>query len=332
MTIELKKYDNEAELHNWVERNISSVFGEVIYLPGNFFINTKRNKGGKPDGFLLDLKNSTWTIIESELIEHGVWDHIAEQIIRFIVASKNDSTKRIIRNKFFEKIESESQIGATSKKLDVDNHKLMQYIENILEGNTPEIAIFIDDVNEDLEDMIEALNVTTKVYKVQKYLVNGKVEYLPPEGMTTTIETTNDEVKDVRGNTAEAIEVLGGGKIIPNAGSIKFYELNNGEIISVKYSKFYASDSYYWYGITPSATDKYESQKITHLVFILGNQGLIKLPYGILKEYLVEASTTLNKDKTIRHFHILIKENPKMIYTSKDKKSFDVEEYYYGFG
>jgi hypothetical protein len=58
MTIELRKYDNEAELHNWVERpeNISSVFGEVIYLPGNFFIKTKRNKGGKPDGFVLDLK------------------------------------------------------------------------------------------------------------------------------------------------------------------------------------------------------------------------------------------------------------------------------------
>jgi len=36
----------------------------------------------------------------------------------------------------------------------------MQYIDNILESNTPEIAIFINDVNEDLEDMIEALNVT----------------------------------------------------------------------------------------------------------------------------------------------------------------------------
>ncbi len=131
MTIELKKYDDEAELHNWVEKNISSIFGEVIYLPGNFLISTKRNKGGKPDGFLLDLKNSTWTIIESELIEHGVWDHIAEQIIRFIVASKSDSTKRIIRDKFFEKIESDSQIGTTSKQLNVDNHKLMQYIENI---------------------------------------------------------------------------------------------------------------------------------------------------------------------------------------------------------
>jgi hypothetical protein len=94
------------------------------------------------------------------LIEHGVWDHIAEQIIRFIVASKNDSTKRIIRDKFFEKIEGDSQIGTISKQLNVDNHRLMQYIDNILESNTPEIAIFINDVNEDLEDMIEALNVT----------------------------------------------------------------------------------------------------------------------------------------------------------------------------
>ncbi len=179
--------------------------------------------------------------------------------------------------------------------------------------------------------MVEALNVITKVYKVQKYLVNGNVEYLRPEGMATTIETTIEEIKDIRGNIAEAIEVLGGGKIIPNAGSIKFYELSSGEIISVKYSKFYASDSSYWYGMTPSAIDKYESQKITHLVFILGNQGLIKLPYGILKEYITEAHTSLNKDKTIKHYHIIIKEKPKLLYTSKDKKSFDVEEDYYSF-
>jgi|TARA_B100000315_G_scaffold62193_1_gene56468 hypothetical protein len=220
MTIELRKYDNEAELHNWVQRNISSVFGEVIYLPGNFFINTKRNKGGKPDGFLLDLKNSTWTIIESELIEHGVWEHIAEQIIRFIVASKNDSAKKIIRDKFIEKIESDNQIGPISKKLDVDNHRLMQRIEVILE-NAPEIAIFIDDVNEDLGDMVDALNVISTVYRVQKFLVDGKVKYLPPEGMTATIETTIEEVKDIRGNIAEAIEVLGSGKIITKAGSVK---------------------------------------------------------------------------------------------------------------
>ena len=265
------------------------------------------------------------------MIEHGVWDHIAEQIIRFIVASKNDSTKRIIRDKFFEKIEGDSQIGTISKQLNVDNHRLMQYIDNILESNTPEIAIFINDVNEDLEDMIEALNVTTKVFKVQKYLVNGKVEYLPPEGMATTIETTNERVKDIRGNIAEAIEALGGGKIIPTAGSTKFYELNNGEIISVKYSKFYDKDSSYWYGIAPNAIDKYESQKITHLVFILGNQGLIKLPYGVLKEYITEAGFSLNKDKTIRHYHVFIKDNPKLLYTSKDKKYFDVEEDYYGF-
>ncbi len=81
MSIEKKQFDNENELHGWVEKNIELFFGEVLYVPGNFFISTKRNKGGKPDGFILDVKNNSWTIIESELLKHGVWEHIPYEIL-----------------------------------------------------------------------------------------------------------------------------------------------------------------------------------------------------------------------------------------------------------
>ena len=90
MSIEKRIYNNEAELHSWVETKVQYFFGDVIYLKG-FQITTRRNKAGIPDGYILDLTNQSWTIIESELLVHGVWDHIAEQIVRFIVASQNSS-------------------------------------------------------------------------------------------------------------------------------------------------------------------------------------------------------------------------------------------------
>lgn len=330
MTIQQVSFDNEKELHAWVERNISNFFGDVIYLPGNFYIYTKRKKGGKPDGFLLDLDNSSWTIIESELISHGVWDHISEQIIRFIVASYSDDTKRLIRDYFFDELERKKQINKASEKLKITPARLMQKIENIVEGRIPDIAIFIDQVNDDLKDMVEALNATIRVFRVQKYLANGNVEYLCPEGKTSTIETSIEEVKDTKGNQAQALEILGGGSFQKNIGNIKFYNLESGERVSIKYSKYYESDQSYWYGITPSTFENYRNENISHLAFILGSEGVVKLPFEILEEYLKITNKTLHPDGSIKHYHVFIKSgSPHKLYVSKNKKKWNVEEHFY---
>ena len=89
MSITKVKFNNEQELQDWIENNINLFFGDVIFLPGNFYIYTLNNKKAKPDGFIIDLNNSSWSILETERIEHGVWRHIGEQLMRFIVASKN---------------------------------------------------------------------------------------------------------------------------------------------------------------------------------------------------------------------------------------------------
>ena len=120
MTMHIQKFNNEKELENWVESNIEKFFGkDIIFIKGEHFIQTKRGKGAKPDGFVLDLQNSSWTIIENELIAHGVWEHIAEQIMRFIVASRSSRTQKKIRDLFLNEIENQKLISTLSKKLQV---------------------------------------------------------------------------------------------------------------------------------------------------------------------------------------------------------------------
>lgn len=46
-------------------------------------------------------------LIENELLKHGVFSHIVKQIIKFIVAFKNDETKKVLRNLFLTKIKEE---------------------------------------------------------------------------------------------------------------------------------------------------------------------------------------------------------------------------------
>jgi len=332
MAIEKKSFDNELELDIWVQNNFTQFFGDVIYIPGNFFINTKRNKGSKPDGFILDLKNNSWSIVEVELLKHGVWDHIAEQIIRFIVAVNNSVSQRKIRDLFFSEIEKRGLIKNLVIKLNELESRIIQRIETIVESQLPDIVLFIDELNEDLEDMVEALNATVRVYQVQKYLVNGSIEYLAPQGNKTIIETTVEEVKDTQGRILNTLDLLGGGKHVSTSGNIKFYSLGNGDLFSIKYSKRYDTDVPFWYGITPSALEKYRNSKIKYLVFILGEDGLIRLPFGILEEYLQNANTTNNSDGSIKHYHVFIKVDPiKCLYINQVKKQWNLEEYYYEY-
>jgi hypothetical protein len=58
MPIEEKSIYYEKELGVLVRQDYKAFFGDVTYVTENFLINTKRNKGGKPDGFVFGLDNS----------------------------------------------------------------------------------------------------------------------------------------------------------------------------------------------------------------------------------------------------------------------------------
>ena len=330
MAIERKEFDNEAELQRWVESNVNKFYGDIIYIPG-FQITTRRNKGGTPDGFYIDIYNSSWGVIENELIKHGVWKHIAEQIIRFIVASQNPLMKKRIRDKFFEYIYDKKLTDKISSELEIPSEKLIQFIENIIDMNTPEITIFIDEKNEDLEDMVDALNTNIKIFRIQKYLTNGKIEYLSPDGMKSIIETSLEDIRDLQGKPSEIIEFFGGGKIIGKYRKAQFYELNNSRKITIRYSKAYDKNGeiVYWYGISPNSFEKYKEYNLSHIVFILGQEGLIELPIEILTEYITKTRTTKYPDGSIKHYHVYIYMKPEPILYIRKDDTINLDEYHY---
>jgi hypothetical protein len=327
MSIEQCQFDKEEELHHWVEQNIGTFLGEGIFLDG-FYIYTKRKKGGVPDGFFLDLHNQTWTIIESELIYHGVWDHIAEQIVRFIVASQNSDTQRKIRNEFFNKIENDGTIQQYAAKVGVEPHRLMENIETIIEGSPPEIAIFIDEVNEDLKDMAEALNATVKIFRIQKYKADGKVHFLSPDQAKTIFETSSEETRDAIGRPLTVINSLGGGRIVDSIGQVKIYELNSGERVAVKYSREYP-DGGFWFSIRPNLMNIYREGKVTSLIFALGDGGLAKVPLSVVDEYLKEANASYGPDGSIKWYYVHIKRVPDLsMHRTRTGRAWNIEQYY----
>ena len=70
-------FNNEAELEQVIINNYEYLFGpNSFYLP-KAMIRTADGVGTIPDGFVIDIEQKKWYIVEAELMHHSVWNHIA---------------------------------------------------------------------------------------------------------------------------------------------------------------------------------------------------------------------------------------------------------------
>ena len=86
MAIQEASYSSEKELEEWVKPNFSTFLASSLLLDG-FSITTPSGKRSIPDGFAFDFSGRAWYVIECELLQHRVWSHIAEQMVRFSSSS-----------------------------------------------------------------------------------------------------------------------------------------------------------------------------------------------------------------------------------------------------
>ena len=303
-------FNLEQELQKWVYDNISSFFGDCILLPG-FRITTPSGKHGIPDGFVFNFIQRSWWIVECELLKHGVWPHIAEQLTRFVVAGRNNQTLRQVRDKVFESVMNQGIELHVSASLNTDPTRLFQKIELFVESISPSMAVFIDNTNQDLTDFCDALDVPTEIYRVKKFIVNGTPEYYSPDKSAPVVVTTPEETGNTGSTVFDAIEQLGGGELINNR--LKCYRLSDDRVVKVQYSKLHERHQAFWYGINPSSYQAAKDIGCTHFVFVMGQDGFVDVPLTTIDTYLAGAYVTKNADGTVRHYHVHISPPPDVV-------------------
>jgi hypothetical protein len=330
MAINEAQFDSESELQDWAFKNIGTFLPRVILIPG-FQISTTSGKFAVPDGFAFNFVDREWHVVECELLVHGVWPHIAEQITRFVVGLQNPETIRKIRDRIFEHIVNSGRSAPIVTSLSTTPERLLQQIELFVEGISPRVTIFIDKTDQDLEDMARALEAETTIFRVQKFIVNGQAEYYSPDGNAPAIETEHAADGEVPASDFDIIELLGGGKLEASEGRFKCYRLTDGSIVNIKKSRLYHEQNY-WYGISSPSLQHIREHKVQCIVFVMGDFGLAKVPVPLIEKYLKDAYTTANPDGTVRHYHVYISHdpNPKLFYSNK-QDGFSIADYFVGF-
>jgi len=323
-------YNSEKELQDWVFSNINNFIPGGNLLNG-FQITTVSGKKGVPDGFAFDFENREWHLIECELLSHGVWPHIAEQITRFVVATKNTDTLREIRDRLFEHLVNEKITDKACTALNTTLERLHQQLEIFIEGVQPALVVFIDETNRDLNDMMQALDISTKVFRIKKFMVDGKAEYYSPDQREPVLIS---EPKETEASAEyDIIELLGGGRLEFTTGRFKCYRLNDETIVYIKKSKYYEKNDYYWYAITPQSLKYIKEYGVTHVVFIMGEFGFAKVPISIVKEFLNDTGVSKNADGSVKHYHLLVSHGPEPeLYWSSERPKYSLGEYFQTFG
>lgn len=104
-------------------------------------------------------------------------------------------------------------------------------------------------------------------------------------------------------------------------------QLINSKVI-IKYSKIYAGGGY-WFGIAPKVIEQSKREEVSHLVFILGYEGVVKLPFDDFLKYIENADITHKKNGIdVNHYHIRFKYTDKVILFNK-KDNFDISNYFF---
>jgi len=229
-------FDSEAELEQVIIDNYEYLFGPTSFYLPKAKIKTADGAGTIPDGFAIDIGQRKWYLVEAELMHHSVWNHIAPQVTKQILASQQQITKRTLVDLSVEQYQSEAYTKEKFEDLNIAAINVRQVVGDILETD-PIIGVPIDGITNDLRDWARTLK-----YKVKLWVVNKFVEFKNPTNIVFEFPEefkpeldTEEESKPQKPNAeiaqydVELSDLIAGGLLIVGERISMTYKPRNGQ-------------------------------------------------------------------------------------------------------
>jgi hypothetical protein len=187
-------FKNEEELELVVTKNYEYLFGpDSFYLPKTL-IKTADGAGTIPDGFAIDISQRQWYIVEAELGHHDVWNHIAKQVSKQIVASLQLSTKQKLEDISADLYQKDDYIKEKFSNLGISSVDVRKVVRDIL-SKEPIIGIPIDYIPNDLKDWARQQKHNVKLWILSKFIEfnnENNIIFELPEEFKPTLDTEEE--------------------------------------------------------------------------------------------------------------------------------------------
>lgn len=229
-------FDSEAELEKVIVDNYEYLFGpDSFYLPKTL-IKTSDGAGTIPDGFAIDLGQRKWYVVEAELGHHDVWNHIAKQVSKQIVASLQLITKQKLEDISADMYERDEYTKEKFANLGISSVNVRKVIRDILLDD-PIIGIPIDSIPNDLKDWARQQRHKVKLWIVSKFVEfnnSTNIVYEFPEEFKPALDTEEESQPQTANTEIAQYEVELYDLIIANLLSVSdklfmLYKPRNGQ-------------------------------------------------------------------------------------------------------
>jgi len=164
--------ESEAVLEGQIEENHKHIFGEDSIYFSKKKIRSKAGIGTIPDAFIIipDSKLK-WCILEVELATHSVYDHVFPQLTKFRRAIENSSSRKKIRDFFYNTITEDPLLEAQFRKK-IGSGEIHKTISDMVEEK-PMIVVAIDEKTDELKEALLDFGGDVKVTEFKTYRREG---------------------------------------------------------------------------------------------------------------------------------------------------------------
>lgn len=229
-------FENELELEKVVIANYIYLFG-----PNSFYLSKKKIKtydgvGTIPDGFAIDIVNKKWYVVEVELSNHDVWNHISKQISKQILASQQVMSKRNLEDMSVALYRRDEHVREKFNALGIAREDVRKIVRDILETD-PIIGLPIDGIPNDLSEWVKMQKYKVKLWIIRKFVdlyEPSDIVYEFPEEFKPVLDTESESDSNTKdlcegGYGVNLIDLIDNNFIQPNEKIYMVYKPRIGQ-------------------------------------------------------------------------------------------------------
>jgi hypothetical protein len=157
------------EFHPLVKEHYKEIFGNnSIFFEGSI-LKSESGKSSVPDGFVVTLgEMPQWHIVEMELSTHQLYDHIVNQVGRFINGVKNTATQKKIIEAVYQHIQETKQRKAEFEEA-IGSGEIFKFISDLI-TKLPVLVVIIENRTQELDEALDLLRYSPiKIVEFQTF-------------------------------------------------------------------------------------------------------------------------------------------------------------------
>lgn len=160
--------DEEKEFHPMVRAHHKEIFGEdTLYFDVKHVLKSPSKIGSIPDAYVISFGRGEWYVVENELSSHPIFDHIVNQLTRFLNGIKNQEARSQILDALYEDIDNDVLLRATVQK-QIDTHDIHHALSKLI-AKQPRLVVIIDEKTLETEEALQNLNPTPSIVEFKTY-------------------------------------------------------------------------------------------------------------------------------------------------------------------